>query len=169
VRRREFATEALFLATVVALVVGIYSLVPHLRHERFSQVVISPPGTTASSQLMLHVSGPGTFEGAYAIDASMTLGELLRIVLVEQGEVPPDLCLVVAAGGESDESQRIDINRADVWLLEALPGIGAGKAQAIVDFRELHGPFACTEELALVPGIGAATYEVLRGLVTVSS
>ena len=165
--RREFAAEALVLATVVATVIGICSLAPHLRHERLSHVVLHPPGAATSSQLTVRVSGPGTFEGAYAIDASMTLAELLRIVLAEQSEAPLEVSLVVAAGG-STKSQRVDLNRAEAWLLEALPGIGPGKAQAVIDYRELHGPFGCTEELALVPGIGAATFEQVRDLVTVS-
>jgi competence protein ComEA len=38
--------------------------------------------------------------------------------------------------------QQVDINRADSWLLAALPGIGEAKAQAIINYRALHGPFA---------------------------
>ena len=156
------------LATIVAMVIGICTLVPHIRHEHLSQVVINPPGATLSPQLTVRVSGPGTFEGAYTIDAGMTLDELLRIVLEEQSDAPLDVGLVVAASEGSTESQRVDLNHADAWLLEALPGIGPGKAQAIIDYRKLHGPFGCTEELALVPGIGAATFEGLRDLVAVS-
>jgi competence protein ComEA len=49
-----------------------------------------------------------------------------------------------------------------------LPGIGPDKAKAIVDYREHHGPFSCTDELTLVSGIGSATYESLREFITVT-
>ena len=64
--------------------------------------------------------------------------------------------------------QRVDLNHADAWLLDALPGIGPDRAQAIVDFRDEHGPFTSTEELTMVPGIGTTTYEGLKEFVTVT-
>jgi competence protein ComEA len=64
--------------------------------------------------------------------------------------------------------QRIDINRAGVWLLEALPGIGETKAQAIVAYREQHGPFRSIEELAMVDGIGLATVDDIRDWIAVA-
>jgi competence protein ComEA len=167
VRRHEFATEALVIATIVAIVIGLYSLVPHIRNERLSQVLINPPGPNEPLQLTLDISGPGTFAGTYTIDASTPLAEVLRTALVEQDHVPGTVSLVVGAAGQAGP-QRVDLNHADAWLLEALPGIGPGKAQAIVEYRATHGPFSCVEEISLVPGIGASTFETLRELVTVT-
>jgi len=48
----------------------------------------------------------------------------------------------------------IDINKANVQELSILPGIGAKKAQAIVDYRKLNGKFLSVEELVNVRGIG---------------
>ncbi|MBI2849424.1 MAG: helix-hairpin-helix domain-containing protein, partial [Chloroflexi bacterium] len=64
-------------------------------------------------------------------------------------------------------AQKVDINRAEAWLLEALPGIGETLAKRIVDFRRKNGPFRSTEELLKVPGIGTSAYERIRGLITV--
>ncbi|MER2599687.1 MAG: ComEA family DNA-binding protein [Caldilineales bacterium] len=61
----------------------------------------------------------------------------------------------------------INLNTADVVALETLPAIGAVTAQAIVDYRNQHGPFRSIEELDNVKGIGAATLEKLRPLVTI--
>ncbi len=58
-------------------------------------------------------------------------------------------------------------NLAPSWLLMALPGIGETRAQAIVDYREHEGPFQRVDQLLQVPDIGPATYQGLRGLVTV--
>lgn len=51
----------------------------------------------------------------------------------------------------------ININTATVEQLTALDGIGPAKAQAIVSYRNDHGPFQSTEDLTKVRGIGNQT------------
>lgn len=51
--------------------------------------------------------------------------------------------------------------------LATLPGIGATRAQAIVAYRQQHGPFQRVQDLLAVSGIGPSTLERLRSLVTV--
>lgn len=70
--------------------------------------------------------------------------------------------------GEQQEPQKIDINRAEVWLLKALPGIGETLAQRIVDYRQQNGSFHNTNELLKVAGIGTTTYERIKHLITVA-
>lgn len=50
----------------------------------------------------------------------------------------------------------LNINVADVTALQGLRGIGAVKAQAIIDHRQTHGAFALVDELLEVKGIGKA-------------
>ena len=47
----------------------------------------------------------------------------------------------------------LDVNRASAAELERLPGVGPKLAQAIVDYRVEHGPFAGPTQLAEVKGI----------------
>jgi competence protein ComEA len=61
----------------------------------------------------------------------------------------------------------INVNTASVDTLETLPGIGATYAQRIIDYRVEHGAFASVEQLTEVKGIGPATLDKLRHLVTV--
>lgn len=56
----------------------------------------------------------------------------------------------------------INVNTATQAELETLPGIGASRAQAIIADR----PFASVDDLDRVPGIGQATLDRLRPLVT---
>jgi competence protein ComEA len=56
----------------------------------------------------------------------------------------------------------ININTATKDELVALPGIGPAKAQAIVDYRKVHGPFKTVEDLKDVKGIGAKRFEKLK-------
>jgi competence protein ComEA len=54
----------------------------------------------------------------------------------------------------------VNVNKADAaTIAKALDGIGQSKAQAIVAWREAHGPFKRVEDLAQVKGIGKGTLE----------
>ncbi|MHB8201799.1 MAG: ComEA family DNA-binding protein [Acidithiobacillus sp.] len=56
----------------------------------------------------------------------------------------------------------VNINTADATALDALPGIGPAKAQAVLEYRQAHGPFRSVDELASVHGIGPRLLERLR-------
>jgi competence protein ComEA len=72
-----------------------------------------------------------------------------------------------ARGGDLSSAGPVNLNSASAQELEALPAIGPVTAQAIVDYRTANGPFRSVEEIAKVKGIGAATLEKLKPLVTV--
>lgn len=52
----------------------------------------------------------------------------------------------------------VNINKADAQAIAtSLDGIGMSKAQAIVAYRDAHGPFKNVDEVGNVKGIGAKT------------
>lgn len=54
----------------------------------------------------------------------------------------------------------VNVNKADAaTIAKSLDGIGQSKAQAIVAWRQAHGPFKRVEDLAQVKGIGKGTLE----------
>lgn len=59
--------------------------------------------------------------------------------------------------------QVVDVNRADVTALQALPGVGPALARRIVVHRETYGPFRRPADLLQVPGVGAKRYARLEG------
>ncbi|GAB5606436.1 ComEA family DNA-binding protein [Sideroxyarcus sp. TK5] len=61
----------------------------------------------------------------------------------------------------------VDLNSASVEELQAVKGIGASKAEAIVQHRKQHGPFKNVEELDQVKGFGKKSVERLRSELTV--
>ena len=67
------------------------------------------------------------------------------------------------------EPPRLDLNRASAEELEALPGIGAVKAAAILAVRDERGGFQSLEELETVRGIGPRLVEQLRPLIVVQA
>lgn len=60
----------------------------------------------------------------------------------------------------------VDLNGADQAALETLPGVGPAIAQRILEWRAANGGFHTVDELIEVSGIGPATMERLRPLVT---
>ena len=64
--------------------------------------------------------------------------------------------------------QTVNINTADAETLASqLKGIGQSRAEAIVAYREAHGPFTSIEDLAAVRGIGQRTLEQNASLLSV--
>lgn len=65
-----------------------------------------------------------------------------------------------APAAEQVQASVVDINTADAQTLEReLSGIGAAKAQAIIEYRTQYGKFASVDELLEVKGIGPAILE----------
>ena len=61
----------------------------------------------------------------------------------------------------------VNINTATLEELDTLPGIGLTTAQKIIDYRTVNGPFSTIEDIMNVSGIGPATFEDLKDLITV--
>ena len=63
-------------------------------------------------------------------------------------------CVLAAAASTAAWCAPVNLNSADAaTLAQELKGIGAVKAQAIVEYRLKHGPFRSVDELAQVKGI----------------
>lgn len=88
---------------------------------------------------------------------TLVLSLLLSLVLAASA-------VAAAPGGP------IDINTADAATLAAvLDGVGEAKAQAIVAYREEHGPFESVDQLAEVKGIGLKTLEKNRDRISIGA
>lgn len=60
----------------------------------------------------------------------------------------------------------VNINKADAaTLAKSLDGVGHAKAEAIVAWRDEHGPFKSVDDLGQVKGIGPATLERNRSAI----
>jgi protein Tex len=62
----------------------------------------------------------------------------------------------------------VEVNAASAALLKHVSGINARVANAIVKYREEHGPFASREDLLRVPGLGPATFVQAAGFLKIA-
>lgn len=88
------------------------------------------------------------------------MGTLLAVAII--------VTLLLVPGAMADSGKAtvsVNINIADTGELTSLPGIGASKAAAIVNYRSEHGPFATVDELTNVRGIGNSVLEKIRNLI----
>ena len=155
----------LILLLIVVIAAG--SLITWSRYSRSQPVEISI-SPTQELQGEIYVGGAVNNPGFYTLKAGDSIDDIiqgaggtsadadlsqLKLYVPEEGETPP---------------QKINLNRADLWLLQALPEIGEVRAQAIIDYRQQNGHFRNINELTEVEGIGTATYEKIKHLITVA-
>ncbi|WHZ18577.1 MAG: hypothetical protein OJF55_000726 [Rhodanobacteraceae bacterium] len=66
------------------------------------------------------------------------------------------LCLAIALPALA--ATPVNVNKADAQTIAtSLDGVGMSKAQAIVAYRDAHGPFKSVDDVGNVKGIGAKT------------
>lgn len=104
----------------------------------------------------------GSFGGLAALDALPGVGPGLLRRLEGHVRFSGSPRLPAVPRQSAGLAGKIGLNSATANDLAVLPGIGPGRAAAIVAYRESHGPFASIEALTAVPGIGPATVDKLR-------
>jgi competence protein ComEA len=126
-----------------------------------------PPTTIAIDATQVYIGGAVNNPGCYPLKEGDTLDSLIQAAGgLSDGAGIDSIRITVCRPGAAEAPQRIDINRAEAWLLEALPGIGRTKAQAIIAYRQQHGSFSSTRQLLNVEGIGQATLDGIADLIT---
>ena len=138
---------------------GVYTL---SNSARMIDAVLAAGGATARADLeVINLATP-------LIDSSQiyvpTKGSAERPVFARP---QPGMNGVQSTQSSPDSGGVVNINRASVAELDALPGIGPSTAQAIVDYRTTNGPFGSPEDLLNVKGIGPAKFDAMRKLVGV--
>jgi competence protein ComEA len=114
----------------------------------------------------IYIGGSVANPGFYPSRENDTIETLIQAAGLTPDADTSKITVYVPKTGEVSQPQRINLNRAETWLLDALPGIGADRAQAIVDYRNQHGPFHRIEDLLNVQGIGNTTLDNIRDLIS---
>lgn len=155
----------IILALLIIIVAG--GLTAWARYPQSQPIEI----TAAQSEGLsggIYISGAVASPGFYPLKAGDTIDGLIQSAGVTKDADLGRIELNIPKTSDRLQPQKIDINRAESWLLQALPGIGATRARAIIDYRNQNGPFRYTYELTKVEGIGAELYENIKHLISVN-
>ncbi len=157
----------LIIILLVAIII-ISGIAVWLKYSPSQPIEISIP-TARELQGEIYIGGAVSSPGFYPVKADDTIEALIQAAggTTDSADLGW-LKLYVPQTGEKEQPQKIDLNRAELWLLEALPEIGETRAQNIVTYREQNGPFNNITELTKVEGIGTATYEKIKHLIAVA-
>lgn len=95
---------------------------------------------------------------------NVALGLLLG--LAGTGLTPQDAAAAEEPAQVAEVAQ-VNINTANAeTIAQTLKGIGLRRAEAIVAYRESHGPFQSVDELSNVKGVGSKILEANRSRVS---
>ncbi len=150
--------------------------------------VQNPQNNTAMVQdgsIQVSIRGEILNPGEYIIEDGATLGDLIELAggVTEKADSQAFLLSCPLAHGKSyyiapkvestDVCEpvvivKVNINTADQEELMSVQGIGSTIARAIIDYREMNGPFQCLEDLMNVSGIGNATFERIKNYISLS-
>ena len=100
-----------------------------------------------------------------SINLAQKIGDEALVYVPTKGE---DISQATQSNdSNSKENKKVNLNKASLEELKQVKGLGAKRAQDIIDHRETNGKFKSVDELKKVSGIGAKTIERLKEYVTV--
>jgi len=152
---------------IIAMAVGGVMLLTDRNKIQPIELVLSQ-GALPQQDGEVYIGGAVINPGIYSLMEGETIQALLSDVGLEPDADLNHIAIYIPEEGEEQSLQKIDINRAEEWLLKALPGIGETRAKAIVDYRNENGEFKRVEDLLQVKGIGQGTFDKIKGNITVS-
>ena len=158
---------ALLLVTLI-IVGGIFLFQQWPWSKESLEITLATPAPASTTEWEIYVDGAVENPGWYSLEQDSNMRDVLSMAGGSTSNSNPVKAkLYIYENGNGIRPQLISINRAEDWLLDALPGIGTALAQNIIQYREENGPFVMTEELLLVSGIGEAKYDGVKDLITV--
>lgn len=126
-------------------------------------VVELSPASRVEDAIRL-AGGPTSDADLSKINLAENVTDGQQIYVPEFGENPPS-----SSNSEAlTPNVKVRLNAATKEELEVIPGIGPALAQAIIDYRTIHGAFSSIEQLDEVPGIGARKLANLAKYVTLN-
>ena len=160
------------LTILLIVIIALSSIFAWSRYRVIQAKEVSLAGNYLAEEYSgeIYVGGAVANPGFYPLKADDGIAAIIQsaggTAISDDSSV---IKVYLSAAADEESPQKINLNRAEDWLLEALPGIGEERAQAIIDYRLEHGPFRSINELTRVSGIGTKTLEQVKPLISVAN
>ncbi|MFC1938218.1 helix-hairpin-helix domain-containing protein [Chloroflexota bacterium] len=140
---------------VLLVIIAISSVVAWSKYSGSRRIEISMP-PAQELQGDIYVGGTVNNPGFYPLLTGDSIQDIIQAAggTSDSADLSKLELYIPQSGGEEEQQpQKIDINHAEAWLLQSLPGIGEVRAQAIIDYRQQNERFHSTDELVAVDGV----------------
>ncbi|HGD0487565.1 TPA: helix-hairpin-helix domain-containing protein [Streptococcus agalactiae] len=131
--------------------------------------VYSLPSQSRVTDAIKRAGGLSNLADSKSVNLAQKLQDETVIYVAQKGEkitvVEEEKANNIATQGNS--KGKINLNKADLSSLQTISGVGAKRAQDILDYRDSQGGFKTIDGLKNVSGIGEKTLEKLRQDVTI--
>lgn len=131
--------------------------------------VYSLPSQSHVTDAIKRAGGLSNLADSKSVNLAQKLQDETVIYVAQKGEkitvVEEEKANNIATQGNS--KGKINLNKADLSSLQTISGVGAKRAQDILDYRDSQGGFKTIDDLKNVSGIGEKTLEKLRQDVTI--
>ncbi len=165
---------------IVAAVVMIFSLALYFYSDD-GEVAVSDDSnelietTLKSEKIIIYLTGEVKDVGIYEVDEGSRLYELIEMAggFTQEADLDSvNLARYVFDGEQihisnksnpnSQVNTKVSINKGDISALSTLKGIGEGKAEDIIAYREKNGPFKKLEDIMKVRGIKKSLFNKIK-------
>lgn len=133
--------------------------------------------------IFVYVCGAVRYEGVYELPSDCRVYEAIAKAggfredaatsAINQAEVLKDAArLYVPTVAEAEvlqeaEAGKVNLNKASKEELMSLPGVGASRADSIIQYREQQGAFQSIEDIMQISGIKEGLFEKIKELITI--
>lgn len=155
----------------------------HLQEAGQSEEGSNEGQTTDTEQIYVYVCGavvsPGVYElpdGSRVYEAITAAGGFREDAVtteINQAEILEDEMRIYVPTAEEmaqdavSGKSKVNLNRASKEELMTLPGVGASRAESIIQYRKEQGAFKKIEDVMQISGIKEALFEKIKDFITV--
>ncbi len=173
------------LATALVVLVAVAAFAVLQVPRRPALQVTAPASPPTPPSIKVHVVGAVQSPGVYQLAAdarvedglkaaggpvpSADLSSLNLAAPLKDGQqlAVPEVGTSSASAPPAVQSTKLDLNRASMADLDALPGIGPVTAQKLVEYRTKQGRFNSIDELKDAKLLTSSTFEKIKDLIEV--
>jgi competence protein ComEA helix-hairpin-helix repeat region len=145
----------------------VASTVEYVSPTQPTEIAVSVNGKVVHPGLYQLPTGARINDAILAAGGAVDASDLSNINLAETLQDGEMITIGQTSTSIPSTQGKIDLNTATLDELDALPGIGSQKAQAIIDYRTQNGKFASVDDLLAVPGFGPALVDSIRDMIEV--